>query len=118
MQLSQGLAPTPRSAPLVNRAAICHHSEPLGAPRLQEETNTFEAKTPRQGKENRTVCIPSDDFPGLSSLEEELEMVPAELFYFPPRRPFSFTVYRGWPFAFEAWKFQNQTLESIMVANP
>lgn len=58
------------------------HLEPLRAPRLQEETNTLEAKTPRQGKENRTVHIPSDDFTVVSSIEEEeLEVVPAKLFY-------------------------------------
>lgn len=100
--MSQGLAPTPRSALLVNRTAICRHLEPLRTLRLQEETNTLEAKTPRQGKENRTVHIPSDDFTGVSFLEEEeLEMVPAALFYyFSTIRPFSFTVYRGWPFTF------------------
>lgn len=66
--MSQDLAPTPCSALLVNRTAICCHSEPLRASRLQEETNTLEAKTPRQGKENRAVRIPSDDFTGVSSL--------------------------------------------------
>lgn len=66
--MSQSLAPTPPSALLVNRAAICHHSEPPRASRLQEETNKLEAKTPRQGKENKTVCLPSDDFTSGSSL--------------------------------------------------
>ena len=71
MEMSQDLALTPCSALLVNRTAICPSLEPLRAPRLQEETNTLEAKTPRQGKENRNVCIPSDDFTGMSSLEGE-----------------------------------------------
>lgn len=80
--MSQGPAPAPCSTLLVNRTAICCHWEPLGAPRLEEETNTLEAKIPRQGKENRAVHIPSDDFTGLSSLEEEkLEIIPAELVY-------------------------------------
>lgn len=92
--MSQGLAPSQCSILLVNRTAICHHLEPLRTLRLQEETNTLEAKTPRQGKENRTVHIPSSDFTGVSFLEEEeLEMVPAALFYcFIARRPFSSTV--------------------------
>lgn len=96
--MSQDLAPTPRSALLVNRTAICPSLEPLRAPRLQEETNTLEAKTPRQGKENRNVRIPSDDFTGVSSLEEEelYKWFQLNCFtYFSTIRPFSFTLYRG-----------------------
>lgn len=83
--MSQGLARTLFSALLLNITAICHHPEPLRAPGLQEETNTLEAKTPRQGKENRLSTSPARASLARNSAGEELQLAPAELSGFTPQ---------------------------------
>lgn len=112
MGMSQGLALAPCSAPLVNRTVLCCHWEPLGAPRLQEETSIVEAKTPRQGKENRTVRIPSNDFTGGSCWElgggSRIWFQQNCFTYFLTKSPFSFTVYRGGLLPFKVWTFKTQ----------